>query len=204
MEHGIGDIMFCTQCGARHDDDDQFCTQCGAPITPPTAATDMPESGTRTAATQDNTIQTSASTPISQDAAAVRPVATAAAPARRRWLPWIIALVAALTAIALCVAFLTYRAEMWGGRSLPDTATIAAEASVGGDSAYQDSLTGEQVKRVLAARGFRPELIREFSAKTRGLFLGYADHHAGQRLHSGATVGVRVSAGSGVPEGTVG
>ena len=204
MEHGIGDIMFCTQCGARHDDDDQFCTQCGAPITPPTAATDMPESGTRTAATQDNTIQTSASTPISQDAAAVRPVATAAAPARRRWLPWIIALVAALTAIALCVAFLTYRAEMWGGRSLPDTATIAAEASVGGESTYQDRLTGEQVKRVLAGRGLRPELIREFSAKTRGLFLGYADHHAGQRLHSGATVGVRVSAGPGVPEGTVG
>ena len=167
-------MMFCTQCGARHDNDDQFCTQCGAPITPPTAVEDKAQPD------------------------------TTAVPVRRQWLPWAIAIVASLTAIALCVAFLTYRAEVWGGRSLPDAATIAEEASVGGESAYQDSLTGEQVKRVLADRGLRPELIREFSAKTRGLFLGYADHHAGQRLHSGTTVGVRVSDGPGVPEGTVG
>lgn len=175
--------MFCTQCGARNDETSRFCISCGAAMATVAAQS---ESETR-------------STPPANG------IAATAMPTRRgKGRLWIIIAIATAL-IAACVAtFLTYRAELWGGRSLPDAATIAAEAAADGDSVTTYDLTAEQVARALKRRGMRAEIVHEFAAQERGLFLGYAHHHAGQRLQQGTSVGVRVSDGPGVPEGTVG
>ena len=119
-------------------------------------------------------------------------------------MPWLIAIIAAVTAVALCAAFLTYRAEIWGGRSLPDVAQVAAEVSDGTNVDEHTRVRAKQVIQVLRAHGLTGKLVHEFSGQPSGTFLGYAGALAGQRVPAGSTVNVRVSDGPGVPKGTVG
>lgn len=115
-----------------------------------------------------------------------------------------IAIAAAVIVVALVTAFVTYRAELWGGTSLPDAAQIAAETSEDGSDTAADEVTADQAAKALESRGLKSKRVYEFSARDKGIFLGYVDRDAGQRVADDSTVELRVSAGPGVPQGTVG
>lgn len=115
-----------------------------------------------------------------------------------------IAIAAAVIVVALVTAFVTYRAELWGGTSLPDAAQIAAETSEDGSDTATDEVTADQAAKALESRGLKSKRVYEFSARDKGIFLGYVDRDAGQRVADDSTVELRVSAGPGVPQGTVG
>lgn len=188
--------MFCDQCGTRNDEGNRFCTNCGTPMASAPAPSAVPPSTAGPAPTPG-----SAPTPAAAEPAAV---AMTAPSARRRKTPWVIAIIAAVAAVAVCVAFLTYRAEIWGGRSLPDIAQIAAEVPDGAKADTHANVKAKQVVRALGARGLTGKLVHEFSGLPSGTFLGYAGATAGQRVPAGSTVNIRVSDGPGVPKGTVG
>lgn len=109
--------------------------------------------------------------------------------------------------LALIVAgvatFLTYRAEVWGGKSLPDPASIAA--SVTDKNAKKASvIKAKDVTEALKAKGLNAKTVPVFSGEDRGVFLGYEGTNPGARVKAGSTVIVQESAGHGVPKGTVG
>lgn len=117
----------------------------------------------------------------------------------------IIALVAVLLALIVAgvATFLTYRAEVWGGKSLPDPASIAA--SVTDKNAKKASvIKAKDVTEALKAKGLNAKTIPVFSGEDRGVFLGYEGTNPGARVKAGSTVIVQESAGPGVPKGTVG
>lgn len=192
--------MFCNQCGTRNDEGNRFCTNCGAPIIAP-----EDNGTTQVAAAAPAPTHTPPAAPTSPvPHAAPTAAVPAPSPARRRRMPWLIAIIAAVTAVALCAAFLTYRAEIWGGRSLPDVAQVVAEVSDGTNVDEHTRVRAKQVIQVLRAHGLTGKLVHEFSGQPSGTFLGYAGALAGQRVPAGSTVNVRVSDGPGVPKGTVG
>lgn len=117
----------------------------------------------------------------------------------------IIALVAVLLALIVAgvATFLTYRAEVWGGKSLPDPASIAA--SVTDKNAKKASvIKAKDVTEALKAKGLNAKTVPVFSGEDRGVFLGYEGTNPGTRVKAGSTVIVQESAGPGVPKGTVG
>ena len=117
----------------------------------------------------------------------------------------IIALVAVLLALIVAgvATFLTYRAEVWGGKSLPDPASIAA--SVTDKNAKKASvIKAKDVTEALKAKGLNAKTVPVFSGEDRGVFLGYKGTNPGARVKAGSTVIVQESAGPGVPKGTVG
>lgn len=192
--------MFCNQCGTRNDEGNRFCTNCGAPIIAPEDNGTTQVAAAATAPTHTPPAAPTSPVPHAAPTAAV----PAPSPARRRRMPWLIAIIAAVTAVALCAAFLTYRAEIWGGRSLPDVAQVVAEVSDGTNVDEHTRVRAKQVIQVLRAHGLTGKLVHEFSGQPSGTFLGYAGALAGQRVPAGSTVNVRVSDGPGVPKGTVG
>ncbi|MBT1182369.1 PASTA domain-containing protein [Bifidobacterium sp. CP2] len=126
---------------------------------------------------------------------------------RRSRLPWIIAIVVLLALVAGGVAaFLTYRAELWGGRSLPDVARLAAgtNGTAGEKQSKKSAVTAKAVTEALKDKGLKSKTVQEFTGEPRGAFLGYQGLKEGQRIKAGSTVTVRESAGPGVPKGTVG
>ena len=117
----------------------------------------------------------------------------------------IIALVAVLLAliVASVALFLTYRAEVWGGKSLPDPASIAS--SVTDKNGKKASVVkAKDVTEALKAKGLNAKTVPVFSGEDRGVFLGYEGTNPGARVKAGSTVVVQESAGPGVPKGTVG
>ncbi len=117
----------------------------------------------------------------------------------------IIALVAVLLALIVAgvATFLTYRAEVWGGKSLPDPASIAA--SVTDKNGKKASvIKAKDVTEALKAKGLNAKTVSVFSGEDRGVFLGYEGTNPGARVKAGSTVIVQESAGPGVPKGTVG
>lgn len=117
----------------------------------------------------------------------------------------IIALVAVLLALIVAgvATFLTYRAEVWGGKSLPDPASIAA--SVTDKNAKKASvIKAKDVTEALKAKGLNAKTVPVFSGEDRGVFLCYEGTNPGARVKAGSTVIVQESAGPGVPKGTVG
>lgn len=117
----------------------------------------------------------------------------------------IIALLAVLLALIVAgvATFLTYRAEVWGGKSLPDPASIAA--SVTDKNGKKASVVkAKDVTEALKAKGLNAKTVPVFSGEDRGVFLGYEGTNPGARVKAGSTVVVQESAGPGVPKGTVG
>lgn len=113
------------------------------------------------------------------------------------------AIIAAIVAAVLVVAAgvtagLTYHAELWGGKTLPDIA--AASANAGKQSGKANAaVTADSVVAQLKAKGITSAKRQEFSGAEKGAFLGYGNAKAGQRVRSGSSVVVRESAGPGVP-----
>ncbi|MBW3080315.1 PASTA domain-containing protein [Bifidobacterium saguinibicoloris] len=140
------------------------------------------------------------------------PAASAAdgGPAKRgRGRKTLLIVVIALLVLAVAggvAAFLTYRAELWGGRSLPDVARLAAgtNGTAGEKQSKKSAVTAKAVTEALKDKGLKSKTVQEFTGEPRGTFLGYQGLKEGQRIKAGSTVTVRESAGPGVPKGTVG
>lgn len=125
--------------------------------------------------------------------------------AKKSRLPLIIAIVAAVVVVAgALAAFLTYRSEMWGGKSLPDPSTIASEVKdTNGKKA--SVVKAKDVTAALKSKGLKTRTEKVFSGVDSGTFIGYGDGaKQGDRVDVGTTVVVQESAGPGVPKGTVG
>ncbi|MCH3975865.1 PASTA domain-containing protein [Bifidobacterium tibiigranuli] len=135
---------------------------------------------------------------------AKNPVAVAAAKSRR--LPWIAVIIVAAVVISVGIAaFATYRAEVWGGKTLPDPASIAS--GVNGNQSHATKhadVRASDVADTLRIKGLHVHLTPEFSGKGRGAFLGYAGVQPGARVRPNSIVTIRESAGPGVPKETVG
>ncbi|MGO5518834.1 PASTA domain-containing protein [Bifidobacterium thermophilum] len=128
---------------------------------------------------------------------ATTPNTTAAATRRSKAI--IAAIVAAVFVVAAGVAAgLTYHAELWGGKTLPDIAAASANAGKQSGKA-KAAVTADSVVARLKAKGITSAKHREFSGAEKGAFLGYGNAKAGQRVRSGSSVVVRESAGPGVP-----
>lgn len=113
------------------------------------------------------------------------------------------ATIAAIVAVALIIvagaaAGLTYHAELWGGKTLPDIAAEHPTATKKSEKA-KATITADSVVVKLKASGITAVKRPEFSGAAKGAFLGYGNAKAGQRVRSGSSVVVRESAGPGVP-----
>lgn len=111
--------------------------------------------------------------------------------------------IAAIVAVALIIvagaaAGLTYHAELWGGKTLPDIAAEPPTATKKSGKA-KATVTADSVVVKLKASGITAIKRPEFSGAVKGAFLGYGNAKAGQRVRSGSSVVVRESAGPGVP-----
>lgn len=204
--------MYCGHCGWKNTDDAKFCASCGNPLR---------QSGAKQAAAQTagQTQPGQVTAPGGSPASAPDPVRPAASPssiepdvtvpdattpnttaAATRWSNAIIAaIVAAVLVVAAGVtAGLTYHAELWGGKTLPNIAAASANAGKQSGKA-KAAVTADSVVARLKAKGITSAKHREFSGAEKGAFLGYGNAKAGQRVQSGSSVVVRESAGPGVP-----
>ena len=131
-------------------------------------------------------------------------VTTARQRGRRHSAALLVAIIAvvAIAAATSLTAFLTYRAEIWGGKVLPDPQSFATQAT-GYDGKIQSVVKAKDVTDALNAKGLQTKTVQEFSGQTRGAFLGYEGANQGDRVSSGSTVTVRESAGPGVPKDTM-
>ena len=204
--------MYCGHCGWKNTDDAKFCASCGNPLR---------QSGAKQAAAQTavRTQPGQVTAPGGSPASAPDPVRPAASPssiepdvtvpdattpnttaaATRRSKAIIAAIVAAVFVVAAGVAAcLTYHAELWGGKTLPDIAAASANAGKQSGKA-KAAVTADSVVARLKAKGITSAKHREFSGAEKGTFLRYGNAKAGQRVRSGSSVVVRESAGPGVP-----
>lgn len=109
----------------------------------------------------------------------------------------VLVVVAVVVLVAAAVAgVVTYRMELWGGRSLP---RVSAGSSVSGRAP-----SARSVAKQLGDRGFKASRKQVFSGERKGAFLGYEGARGGERVRAGQRVVVRESAGPGVPSDTVG
>ncbi|MGO5318676.1 PASTA domain-containing protein [Bifidobacterium boum] len=215
-----GFAMFCGHCGQKNADDAQFCGACGSPLhqsaevqgnsAKPTdrATTPMPapvlpprpESAASTSSTPG--AGTTPTTTIPAPASASPAVPTPDTPnteAVHRSKAVIAAIVAtALVVVAGITAGLTYRAELWGGKTLPDIAAETPKTSKQSGNA-KAAVTADSVVVKLRASGITAIKKPEFSGAAKGAFLGYGNAKAGQRVSTTTKITVRESAGPGVP-----
>ena len=178
--------MFCTSCGKPNDDSAKFCTSCGAKLEKPAAAP-------------------SPAKPAAQPTATA-PTATSAAATATKQPPnkLIIALACVLAVIVVAgiALFATWKAELWGGKTLPDPASLVQPAAAkDGKSA---TIKAKDVTDALKLKGISTRTEKVFSGKESGAFLGYDGVKQGERIPSGTTVTVQESAGPGVPKDTLG
>ena len=125
--------------------------------------------------------------------------------AKKSRLPLIIAIVAAVVVVAgALAAFLTYRSEVWGGKSLPDPASVAMTVTDAKGNKKTSVVKAQDVTEALKAKGLKAKTVPVFSGSDRGVFLGYSGAKQGDRVDAGSTVVVEESAGPGVPKDTVG
>ncbi|KFI58174.1 serine/threonine protein kinase [Bifidobacterium choerinum] len=210
-------MMICQHCGSNNDPKSKFCTRCGKPLQPspstPSAAeapsapvppAPSPSAGTPPAPMPGAAVPPPApSASFGTQSSSVPPAPTASAAAAqtsatdrtRRWLVWAIVAVA-IVVVAVIAGLLTYNAELWGGKTLPQAqaATLTSK----------DAVSADTVAAQLRSKGLHVKKTKEFSGAKKGAFLGYRGADAGARVKAGSTVEVRESAGAGVPDRTVG
>ncbi|KFI92174.1 PASTA domain-containing protein [Bifidobacterium stellenboschense] len=125
--------------------------------------------------------------------------------AKKNRLPLILAIVVAvLVVVGGIVAFLTYRSEVWGGKTLPDPASVATTVTDAKGKKKASVVKAKDVTEALKAKGLKTKTVPVFSGSDKGVFLGYSGAKQGDRVDAGSTVVVQESAGPGVPKDTVG
>lgn len=187
--------MVCQHCGTNNDPKSRFCTRCGKPLPPMPGAA----SGEQTVPAPSTAMP---APPAPAAFAGAPPVPAAPAAARsadrtHRMLVWAV-VVAVVVAVALIAGLVTYNAQWWGGKTLPNVQAATANTASG------DVVSADTVAAQLRGKGLHVKKTKEFSGARKGAFLGYQGVDAGARVKAGSTVEVRESAGAGVPDKTVG
>lgn len=154
-------------------------------------------------------------TPGSPDATPpVTPVPMAAQPQpgdrkRKVMITVLAALIAAIVAVALVlVGALTYRAGIWGSKTVPQIAVDGADISIDGRKGTSLA-TAVQVSDALRGQGFDTNVVQAYSAAKKGNYAGMTDQdgnaiNTGDKVRANTTINVVESLGPGVPKGTVG
>ncbi|WEV46700.1 PASTA domain-containing protein [Bifidobacterium sp. ESL0690] len=188
-------MKFCNKCGHKLDDDQKFCTKCGAPA--PSVPLPQGESQSNPPTpTSAGTVPTPANT-VSTPAG---PVATTAVKANAtKRLIIIIAAIVAVALVAVGAGFGTYKAQLWGGKTVPNPADLGIAKS-----SKTHEFTAADVEASLHKRGFKTTIKQTFSAKPKGSFVGYHNIQANKRYSTGNPITVFASNGPGVPQGTRG
>ncbi|WEV75431.1 PASTA domain-containing protein [Bifidobacterium sp. ESL0800] len=189
-----------------------------APVPTPTsapAAAPMPTPAATTAQpapVYSNSSATSpAPAPAANAGAGTEPAGTAIAGAasatttavRQHTKKRLVIIIAAIVAAILVVTgagFGTYKAELWGGKTVP------APASLGiAKSKKTHEFTAADVEQSLHAKGFKTTVTETFSAKPKGSFINYRGIQSGKRYSTGNNpITILSSNGPGVPKGTSG
>lgn len=154
-------------------------------------------------------------TPGSPDATSpVTPTPTATQPQpgdrkRKVMIAVLAALIAAIVAVALVlVGALTYRAGIWGSKTVPQIAVDGADISIDGRKGTSLA-TAVQVSDALRGQGFGTNVVQAYSAAKKGNYAGMTDQdgnaiNTGDKVRANTTINVVESLGPGVPKGTVG
>ncbi|WEV65782.1 PASTA domain-containing protein [Bifidobacterium sp. ESL0764] len=115
----------------------------------------------------------------------------------------LIIIIAAIVAAILVVTgagFGTYKAELWGGKTVPAPADLGIAKSK-----KTHEFTAADVEKSLHAKGFKTTVTETFSAKPKGSFINYRGIQSGKRYSTGNNpVTILASNGPGVPKGTSG
>lgn len=216
---------FCTSCGAKLDKPEtpaQSATSAtAAPAAPaatpaptavplpdsvpaPTGPTAEVPSATPTASAAAAPVAPATASDTAPETSATASSLTAFSTAKQPPNKLIIALVAVLAVIVVAgiALFATWKAEMWGGKTLPDPAAIVkTTASKDGKKA---TIKAKDVTDALKLKGINAKTEKVFSGEESGAFLGYDGLKQGQRVSAGTIVTVQESAGPGVPKDTMG
>ena len=220
--------MICPRCGAANDAGYRFCGNCGAQLLTSDATVisggTAPVSGGAMPGAQIPPVPLPGPVPLPEPPAAGASMPAAGAPpvsgglgpvgsgsgaspavaAKRNRRPLIIAIaVAALIVVGALVAFLTYRNEVWGGKTLPDPSSVASEVT-DKNGKKSSVVKAKDVTEALNAKGLKAKTVPVFSGQDAGSFVGYAGVKQGERVKAGSTVTVQESAGPGVSKDTVG
>lgn len=219
------DDVFCQQCGNKliHDQQtESLAAQQQVPATQPAPQqpTSQPVPTTQPIpSTQSNTTPSDAqhpngdttnspvTSPSSVPPTALPPETPASAqqthnttPRKKHTFTIVLSIIAALIVIALVATFVTWKMELWGGKTLPNQQALAQELQV--KDAKQ--LKAKDVAKHLKTKGFTVKIERVFSGNTPGTFVGYQGADADSRQSLSQHITVQESAGPGVPQGTVG
>lgn len=163
----------CIHCGHESKDDAQFCINCGQKfVAVPVPSLPVPPSSSTS---EGNT----------------------SAAKQLPWL-WVGVVVAVVLVVGGALAvWLTYRAEVWGGKTVPDPQVVAQESS-------DKDVSAQQVVVRLQDQGFAVKKTSEFSGKPRGSYMAMRGVRPGERVPAGSEVTVVESAGPGVPKQVIG
>ncbi|WP_165782803.1 PASTA domain-containing protein [Bifidobacterium margollesii] len=108
-------------------------------------------------------------------------------------------IIATIVAVALVVCgglFATYRAGIWGRKTIPTAEEIQPQTG--------KRITADEVAKQLNDRGIKTTINRVYSGKDSGTFIGFDGVQYGESVKPSQTVTVNESMGPGVPKGTVG
>lgn len=111
----------------------------------------------------------------------------------------IIAAIVAVALVAVGAGFGTYKAQLWGGKTVPAPADLGIAKS-----GKTHEFTAADVEKSLHKRGFKTVTKQTFSAKPKGSFLGYRNIQANKRYSASNQITLAASLGPGVPKGTSG
>jgi eukaryotic-like serine/threonine-protein kinase len=172
------------------------------PTTPPAAAPANP-SQTAVPQPQQTTAPSNTSAPEQTSGAgglsAPEAITNPIKPARKKL---VITLVAAVMAVIVAAGaiFGTYKAEWWGGKTLPKPTELGIAKS-----AKTHEFSADDVAKSLHQKGFKTTTKTTFSGKPKGSFISYNGAETGQRYNTNNNpLTIVASAGPGVPKGTQG
>ncbi|WEV67400.1 PASTA domain-containing protein [Bifidobacterium sp. ESL0769] len=218
-------MKFCNKCGHKLDDDQKFCTKCGAPTPSASAGSDVHIPPRNNAPQPSDTVHvpmpqnvpqpqgstansgtpavpdTNAAIPAPPEVTTTAPTAatTAVKTTSKKRLIIIIAAIVAVALVAVGAGFGTYKAQLWGGKTVPNPADLGVVKS-----SKTHEFTAADVEASLHKRGFKTTIKQTFSAKPKGSFIGYNNIQANKRYSTGNPITVFASNGPGVPQGTHG
>ncbi|WEV64005.1 hypothetical protein [Bifidobacterium sp. ESL0732] len=111
-----------------------------------------------------------------------------------------IAAIVVIALVASIVGFCTYKAQLWGGKTVPTPSDLGVVKSD-----KTDEFSATDIEKSLHKRGFKTVTKQTFSAKPRGSFLKYSGIESSKRYStSSQPVTIVASSGPGVPVGTSG
>lgn len=138
--------------------------------------------------------------PSNSAAATTTAAPTATQTRTKKTLIIVIAAIVVVALVASIVGFCTYKAQLWGGKTVPTPSDLGVVKSD-----KTDEFSAADVEKSLHKRGFKTVTKQTISAKPRGSFLKYSGVESSKRYStSSQPITIVASSGPGVPVGTSG